>query len=200
MKGDRLPSLAKLAATTAFSQVTVTRYGKTAAIQAAAVTCLWYSVFGSRPVAVVLVRDKSASGCDLALVTTDLEASPAQVIARYAARWSIEVEIEDAKQLFGCGQARNRVAAAVERTIPFQLTCQAIAILWYAIAGHDPADIEDRRTSAPWYASKAEPSTADMAAKLRRVIIAARFKAPRPDQPTPAEISILRLAWEGIAA
>ena len=200
VKGDRLPSLAKLAATTAFSQVTVTRYGKTAAIQAAAVTCLWYSVFGSRPVAVVLVRDKSASGCDLALVTTDLEASPAQVIARYAARWSIEVEIEDAKQLFGCGQARNRVAAAVERTIPFQLTCQAIAILWYAIAGHDPADIEDRRTSAPWYASKAEPSTADMAAKLRRVIIAARFKAPRPDQPTPAEISILRLAWEGIAA
>jgi hypothetical protein len=110
------------------------------------------------------------------------------------------VAIEDAKQLFGCGQARNRVAAAVERTIPFQLACQAIAILWYATAGHDPADIEDRRTSAPWYASKAEPSTADMAAKLRRVIIAARFKASRPDQPTPAEISILRLAWEGIAA
>jgi hypothetical protein len=200
LKGDRLPSLAKLAATTAFSQVTVTRYGKTATIQAAAVPCLWYSVFGSRPVAVVLVRDRSASGCDLALVTTDLEASPAQVIERYAARWSIEVAIEDAKQIFGCGQARNRVAAAVERTIPFQLACQAIAILWYATAGHDPADIEDRRTSAPWYASKAEPSTADMAAKLRRVIIAARFKAPRPDQPTPAEISILRLAWEGIAA
>jgi hypothetical protein len=172
---------------TAFSQVTVTRYGKTATIQASAVTCLWYSVFGSRPVAVVLVRDKSASGCDLALVTTDLEASPAQVIARYAARWSIEVAIEDAKQLFGCGQARNRVAAAVERTIPFHLACQAIAILWYATAGHDPADIEDRRTSAPWYASKAEPSTADMGAKLRRVIIAARFKAPRPDQPTRAE-------------
>jgi hypothetical protein len=200
VKGDRLPSLAKLAATTAFSQVTVTRYGKTATIQASAVTCLWYSVFGSRPVAVVLVRDKSASGCDLALVTTDLEASPAQVIARYAARWSIEVAIEDAKQLFGYGQARNRVAAAVERTIPFHLACQAIAILWYATAGHDPADIEDRRTSAPWYASKAEPSTADMGAKLRRVIIAARFKAPRPDQPTRAEISILRLAWEGIAA
>ena len=96
-------------------------------------------------------------------------------------------------------QARNRVAAAVERTVPFQLACQAIAILWYATAGHDPADVEDRRTSAPWYASKAEPSTADMTAKLRRVIIAARFKAPRPDQPTPAEISILRLAWEGIA-
>ena len=34
-KGDRLPSLAELAATTAFTQVTVTRYGKTATISAA---------------------------------------------------------------------------------------------------------------------------------------------------------------------
>jgi hypothetical protein len=77
-------------------------------------------------VQVVLVRDKSASGYDLALVTTDLDASPAQVIGRYAARWSIEVAIEDAKQEFGTGQARNRTANAVRRTIPFQLACQAI--------------------------------------------------------------------------
>jgi hypothetical protein len=39
-----------------------------------------------------------------------------------------------------------------------------------------------------------------MTAKLRRVIIAARFKPSRPDQPTPAEISTLRLAWEDLAA
>ena len=158
VKGDRLPSLARLAATTAFSQVTVTRYGKEATIQAAAITCLWHSVFGSRPVTVVLVRDKSASGFDLALVTTDATVTIAQVVERYAARWAIEVAIEDAKQVLGCGQARNRVAAAVERTVPFQIACQAIATLWYATAGHDPADVEDRRTAAPWYSSKAGPS------------------------------------------
>ena len=39
-KGDRLPALAKLAAAAAFTEVTVTRYGKTTAISAAAVTCL----------------------------------------------------------------------------------------------------------------------------------------------------------------
>ena len=49
VKGDRLPSLAKLAAAAAFSQVTVTRYGKTETIAAAAFTCLWYSVFGAQP-------------------------------------------------------------------------------------------------------------------------------------------------------
>jgi hypothetical protein len=96
----------------------------------------------------VLVRDKSASGYDLALVTTDLNASPAQVIERYAARWSIEVAIEDAKQEFGAGQARNRTPDAVRRTVPFQLACQAIAACGYATAGHDPADIEERRAAA----------------------------------------------------
>jgi hypothetical protein len=90
-KGDRLPSLATLAATAAFTQVIVTRYGKTTAIQAAPVTCLWHSVFGTRPVTAVLIRDKSKTGYDLALVTTDAAASAVQVIERYAARWSVEI-------------------------------------------------------------------------------------------------------------
>ena len=111
---------------------------KTAAIETAAVTCLWHSVFDTRPVTVVLIRDRSKTGYDLALVTTDLAASAAAVIERYAARWCIEVTIEDSKQIFGTGQARNRAARAVERTVPFQLACQAIAVTWYATAGHDP--------------------------------------------------------------
>ena len=196
VKGDRLPSLAKLAAAAEFSQVTVVRYGRTETVAAAVLACLWYSVFGSRPVTVVIVRDKPGSGFGIALVTTDREATAEQVIERYAARWSIEVAIEDAKQIFGTGQARNRTAAAVERTVPFQIACQAAAVTWYATAGHDSADLHERRALAPWYTSKAEPATADMAAKLRRVIIAARFRASRPDQPTPQEITVLRLAWE----
>ena len=195
-KGDRLPSLAKTAAAAAFSQVTVTRYGKAETIAVHAFTCLWYSVAGTMPVTVILIRDKQKTGFDLALVTTEKNPDIALVIERYAARWSIEVAIEDAKQLFGTGQARNRTAAAVERTIPFMLACQALAVCWYATAGHHPADAEARRLDAPWYTSKTEPSTADMTAKLRRVIIAAKFKRLRPDQPEPAEIHAIRLAWE----
>ncbi len=127
VKGDRLPSLATIAASAQFSQVTVTRYGRTETVAAAVVTCLWYSVFGSRPVTVVIVRDKPGSGLGIALVTTDREATAEQVIERYAARWSIEIAIEDAKQVFGTGQARNRTGAAVERTVPFQIACQAAA-------------------------------------------------------------------------
>jgi hypothetical protein len=200
VKGARLPALAALARTAAFAPVTVTRYRKTATVQAAAVTCLWYSAFGSRPVQVVLVRDRARAGYDIALVTTSLDATPAQVIERYAARWSVEVAIEDAKQLFGAGQARNRTARAVRATVPFALTCQTLAMIWYATAGHDPADVDEHRARAPWYATKAEPSTADMTAKLRRVLIAAKYRPSRADQPTPAEISAIRLAWETPAA
>ena len=76
------------------------------------------------------------------------------------------------------------------------LACQAIAVCSYATVGHHPADAEARRLDAPWHTSKTEPSTADMTAKLRRVIIAARFKRLRADQPQPAEIHAIRLAWE----
>jgi hypothetical protein len=54
LRGDRLPSLAGIAAADTFAQVAVTRYGNAETVRAAAVTCLWYSVFGTRQVQVVL--------------------------------------------------------------------------------------------------------------------------------------------------
>ena len=68
-------------------------------------------------------------------------------------------------------------------------------MLWYTLHGHHPADAADRRTAAPWYSSKAEPAFADMAAKLRRVIIAARFSPGTPLKPTDAEIRAVQAAW-----
>jgi hypothetical protein len=64
----------------------MTRYGKTAAISAAAFTCLWPSVFCTSAVTVVLIRDRSQTGYDLALVTTGTATTAAQVIERYASR------------------------------------------------------------------------------------------------------------------
>ena len=96
---------------------------------------------------------------------------------------AIEVAIEDAKQIFGAGQARNRLAAAVHRTVPFTLARQSLGMLWYATAGHHPGDVDEHRARAPWYRTKAEPSTADMIAKLRRVLIAAKYRPVHPGEP-----------------
>jgi len=200
-KGARLPSLATLARTATFTPVTVIRYGQTSTVYLATVRCLWYGVFGPQQVNVILLReDAQGTGYDLALVSTDLQASPGQVVERYAERWSVEVAIADAKQLVGVGEARNRLATAVERTVPFGLACQTLAVCWYATAGHHPDDVADRQTRAPWYRTKTHPSTADILAKLRRVLIAARFRPAQPEQPTPTEIQTIRLAWDTAAA
>jgi hypothetical protein len=199
LKGDKLPKLEQIAAGLAFTPATVTRYGKTETVFLASFTCLWPGVFRYEPVTVVLVRNKPGiprgGYYDIALATTDTAATPAQVVERYACRWSIEVAIEDSKQVFRVGQARNRVERAVERTVPFGLFCQTLATVWYAVAGHDPADVAAHRERAPWYTTKRHPSTADLAGKLRYTLIAARFSAGRPEQPTPAEIHAIQLAW-----
>jgi len=199
-RGAKLPPLASLAAHATFTSTAVTRYGLTATVQVAVIRCLWYGVFGTQQVQVILVRDKAKTGYDVALVSTDLAATAAQIIERYAARWSIEVAIEDAKQTVGVGQARNRVQRAVERTVPFGLIVGSLAVCWYATAGHHPDDVQAARELAPWYRDKAQPSVLDMIAKLRRVIIAAQFRQTNPFPATPTEINLLRLAWEDAAA
>ncbi|MDA8356237.1 MAG: transposase [Actinomycetota bacterium] len=200
LKGTNLPALATLATSTQFTATTVTRYGTTTTVSAAVIRCLWYGVFGPQAVQVVFVADRSTTGYDVALVTTDLAASAAQVIERYASRWSIEVAIEDAKQTGGVGQARNRVRLAVERTVPFALVVNTLAIVWYATAGYHPEDVDERRQLAPWYRDKAQPSVLDMFTKLRRVIVASHLRAEYSQPPTSQEITILRLAWEDVAA
>ena len=56
-----------------------------------------------------------------------------------------------------------------------------------AVTGH--------RARARWYTTKTEPSYDDMAVKLRRVIIAARFRSPCPEQATPQETRAVLAAW-----
>ncbi|WP_347352769.1 hypothetical protein [Intrasporangium sp.] len=60
---------------------------------------------------------------------------PEQVVARYADRWSLETSNATGKQVLGVGQARNRVARAVERTVPFEFLTQNLVTYWYSITG-----------------------------------------------------------------
>jgi hypothetical protein len=91
--------------------------------------------------------------------------------------------------------ARNRTRRAVERTVPFGLICFSVITLWYALHGHAPDDVTGHRARARWYTTKTEPSYDDMAVKLRRVIIAARFRGPCPEQATPQETRAVLAAW-----
>jgi hypothetical protein len=201
-RGARLGTPADLAATATWRTAQVRRYGRTDTVHIAELTCLWYGSFHTETVRVILVRDdkprtrdRDERGYGLPLVTTDLVSTAEDLVARYAARWSIEVAFCDARQVLGVGQARNRTRRAVERTVPFGLTCLSLLVVWYADAGHAPADVAAHRASARWYTTKTEPSYADMTAKLRRVIIATRFRPQAPHQATPEETHAVLAAW-----
>ena len=126
----------------AWATVTVTAYGRRETRHVAEITCLWYGSWHTRTVRLILSRDeRTASGYDLALVTTDPDASPAALVTRYAARWGIEQAFADARNVLGAGEARNRVRRAVERTVPFALLTHTLIITWYARNGHHPARI-----------------------------------------------------------
>ncbi|WP_327241078.1 IS701 family transposase [Streptomyces sp. NBC_01320] len=169
LKGERLGTPKDLATTAAFTRTEVKRYQRTDTVHLAETTCLWYGSFHTRTVRVILLRDDTTdTGYDLALVTTDLTTRAAGLIARYASRWSIEVTFAEARDLLGVGQAQNRTRSAVERTVPFGLYCYTITVAWYALHGHHPRDVAERRERAPWYTTKAEPALSDMVAKLRR--------------------------------
>lgn len=194
------------AATTAtggWTTTTVTRYGATATVQVLDRTCLWYGAYRSRPMRVILVRDPARptrAGYELALITTDLTSPTATIITRYADRWPIETMIEDAKQHTGIGQTHTRTPGAVQRAVPLTLTAHTLTVLWYARHGHDPADITDRQHTTPWYRTKTEPAYQDMIIKLRRTLIAARFRGGKARKPTPEQTLAVHLAWANAAA
>lgn len=197
-KGPRLPKLSQIATdpATKWVKTTVRRYAKTEQVMVCALRCLWYEALGSQPVQVVLVADADRpSGYELALISTDLHATPAQLVERYAERWPTEVAYEEAKEIFGVGEARNRAEQAVKRTVPFQLLTMTLTVIWYALSGHHPGDIAEHRARSPWYLTKTTPSFADMLAKLRRVIIASQFHPGQGCTPKPAEIAQVQHAW-----
>jgi hypothetical protein len=203
VKGNRLPELIVLAAMTGvrWEQTRVCCYGRAQAKELASLVCLWPTVFGAQPVRVVLVRAPGApDGYQLALVSTDLDATPTVLVERYSARWSVEVCLEESRQLLGVGQARNRTRAAVERTVPFGLLCVSLVVCWYAMHGQPAKDVAAHRARAPWYRHKHAVSFADMLTALRSAIIAAQYRPSRLLARTPAEILHAQAAWATDAA
>jgi hypothetical protein len=182
-KGDRLGTPAELAATATWHTATIAIYGETKTVQIFDLQCLWWGSLGRTPVRVVLLRFAgSTSSCDWALVSTDTAATAQEIVRRYGSRWSIEQAIKDGKGLLGTGDARNRTRRAVERTVPFQLACQTILVLWYARVGNAAGDVRARRAAAPWYRHKQHVSLEDMIIAFRRN----RITAATAGHPGPA--------------
>ena len=154
------------------------------------------------PCRVILLRDEDTdTGYDLALVTTDLT-TPAG--AGHPIRLALvrsSSTFAEARDLLGVGQARNRTRARGRAHRPVR-----------PVLLHDHRPLvrtarppPQRRRRPPRHAPPGTPPRptrrfADMLAKLRRVIIAARFLPIRPGQPTDQEIRAVQQAWAAAAS
>ncbi len=201
LKGPKLQSLAQIATTAVFTPVTITGPdGRTRTAHIHEFVCLWYTPFHTRPVKVILIRNPGRSdGFDIALASTDTDATPAELIVRYDSRWTIETAHQEAKA-HGVGEARNRVQRAVKRTVPFGFLTQTITVTWYALHGDPQADLHERRRTAPWYRQKTTISYADMLATLRRELIRNEFWAQAPPATTNPKLTQLQSRSASAAA
>jgi len=113
--GPRLPTLAARAAdpTTVWTALTVARwYGEDQrAIEIVAGTAVWYHS-GKPPVPIrwVLIRDPRGEFPTQALLCTDLDATPEQIVAWYVLRWHLENTQSHYPHTMHHAQAHNRAA------------------------------------------------------------------------------------------
>lgn len=115
------------------------------------------------PIAWVLVRDPSGDLDPRAFFTTDLSASPLQILPWVILRWGLEVTFEEVRAHLGFETQRQWNRKAIHRTSPAILALFSLIILLaHHLLGDDPLPVR----SAAWYA-KSEATFSDVIGFVR---------------------------------
>jgi hypothetical protein len=135
-------------------------------------TALWHSR-GLPPVDIryVLVCDPEGKLRMAAFFCTDLQATPAQILAWVVMRWSVAVTFEEVRAHLGVETQRQWADRAIARTTPVLLALFSIVTLLALRLSQDrPIPVQ----ATAWY-HKAEPTFADCLALVRRHLWCARY-------------------------
>ncbi len=122
-KGKRRPTLASVAddPATVWTPLTVAQwYGLgERAVEVASATAVWYHAGQPTvPLRWVLIRDPQGKFATQALLCTDLQAAPGQILAWFVQRWQLEVTFEEARRHLGLETQRQWSDRAIARTTP----------------------------------------------------------------------------------
>jgi hypothetical protein len=150
--------------------------GQGRAVEVATGTAVWHHTgLPAVPVRWVLVRDPARAFGSQALLCTDLDAEPAEVLGWFVRRWSVEVTFAEARRHLGVETQRQWSDAAVARATPALLGLYSL-VAPRARDLHARGALPHRR--AAWY-RKEEPTFSDALAAVRRSLWAeaARFPA-----------------------
>lgn len=168
-KGARLPTLKAVLASaqTRWQSVNVAGwYGEAQrTVEITSGTGVWYHT-GMPAVSVrwVLVRDPQAKFDAQAFLCTNVETEPAQILAWFVRRWTIEVTFEEARAHLGIETQRQWSEKAIARTTPALFALYSIITLLAARL------VESNKLpvrSAAWYA-KESATFSDTIAYVRR--------------------------------
>jgi len=168
--GDRLPNLTARRddPQTAWQRLAIARwYGeRDRPVEILSQTAVWYSTgFPPVPIRWVLIRDPLHKFATQALLCTDREADPQQILTWFILRWQLEVTFHEVRTHLGVETQRQWSDRAIARTTPalFGLF-SLVTLLAHDQFQHQPAP---PICQAAWYA-KSTPTFADALAVVRR--------------------------------
>jgi DDE superfamily endonuclease len=169
LKGNRLPTLARVLRDAATSWATVTVRGWYSegerAVEITSATGVWYhSGMPPLPIRWVLVRDPPGTFEPQALLCTDLIVDPVQILEWFVLRWRLEVTWQEARAHLGMETQRQWNARAIARTTPVLLGLFSMITLW---AGQLAQEHTLPVRQAVWY-RKSLPTFVDAIAIVRR--------------------------------
>jgi hypothetical protein len=123
LKGERLPNLSEVEKepTTVWEPTTIAScYGsEDRTVEIASQTAVWYSTgLFAVPVRWVLIRDPEGEFESQALVCTDLDADPEQIVRWLVMGWQLEVTFQEVGRHLGFETQRQWSEMAIQRTTP----------------------------------------------------------------------------------
>ncbi len=169
VKGKRLPTLEAVRdnSETKWRRITVPRWYSRGArpVEIVSQSCVWYhSGKPVVPIRFVLIRDPWGEFDTQALLCTDGDATPEQIVAWFLQRWPLEVTFEEARAHLGIETQRQWNEQAIVRTTPALLGLFSIVTL-LAHQLHERQGLSVRQ--AAWYRKK-RPTFSDAIAAVRR--------------------------------
>ena len=173
LKGERLPNLSVMAEDPATDWTPMTLahcwYGEgERAVEVVSQTAVWYSTgLPAVPVRWVLIRDPKEEFTIQALLCTDLDAKPEQIISWFVRRWQMESTFQEVRQRLGFETQRHWSELAVRRTAPALLGLFSLVTLFadQYMANKSANSVRQ----AAWY-EKQRPTFSDALALVRKVL------------------------------
>jgi hypothetical protein len=168
--GERLPNLTchLQDPTVCWTDLTIDRwYGEPdRPVTVLSQTAVWYSTgFPPVPIRWVLIRDPRGTFATQALLCTDLDADPLQILAWFVRRWQLAVTFHEVRAHLGVETQRQWSRQAILRTTPALLGLFSLVTLLAHAQMSRPKNHVTRQSA--WY-TKVTPTFVDALAFVRQ--------------------------------